>query len=350
MRILFVLPAPVRVPSGGAAVVYRHAVGLANRGHEVRVVAPKRMDGLRGHVRAMAGLVRNRLQDIEERPWHQLESVESQEVPSSADLDARGFDAVIATGHQTAPWVHRVVSQGTALGVYFIQGDERYQSKRAKATWALPLVRVTVSWWLADLLKSHEAPVQAVLPNAVDPDVYSPIRSLKDRECRVVALYHRHPVKGPKTLVAALEHLRALVPEVSADIITSRLPEHRLPDWTTVHVRPSHSELSSLYNRASVCLHTSRLEGWGLVPMEAAACGCAVVATASRGVSEYLTAGRSMLLVDPGDSIGLAMQASSLLVSSAQRQEIATAGVQDVSRFSWEASTDRLEQVLLAPR
>ena len=110
---------------------------------------------------------------------------------------------------------------------------------------------------------------------------------------------------------------------------------------------PETDELVALYNRASVCLHTSRLEGWGLVPMEAAACGCAVVATASRGVSEYLSDGRSMCLVDVGDAHGLAAHAARLLSRPDERIQIAVAGIEDVSRFSWAESTDRLESVLL---
>ncbi|GAB5535257.1 MAG: hypothetical protein Rubg2KO_15060 [Rubricoccaceae bacterium] len=232
--------------------------------------------------------------------------------------------------------------------MYFVQGDERYQSATAEATWSLPFTRVAISTWLADVLDAHDAPVEAVIPNAIDPETFAATRQLNDRAPRVIALYHRLPVKGPDTLIDALKRLQDQMPGVEAEVISSRPPRHRFPSWVTVHVRPTLNELVALYNRASVCLHTSRLEGWGLVPMEAAACGCAVVATASRGVSEYLTDGRSMCLVDVGDAANLASHAARLLTHSDERIRIATAGIEDVARFSWKDSTDRLESVLLA--
>ena len=113
-------------------------------------------------------------------------------------------------------------------------------------------------------------------------------------------------------------------------------------------VRPDADQLRALYNASSVFLHTSRSEGWALTPMEAAACGAAVVATDSRGPSEYLTADRSMLCVPVDDADGLLCGALALLDDTDRRVELATAAFQDVNRFDWASSTDRLEQILLS--
>ena len=348
MRILFVLPAPVRVPSGGATVVYRHAQGLVERGHEVTVAAPRRWSGLNGVLRSTAMWVRNRVHRVAESPPRAYRGVRTLEVATPRALDVAKYDSVIATGHQTAPWVHEAMEGRERGGVYFVQGDERYQSPEAEATWSLPFTRVCVSTWLAEVLNAHGSAVEAVIPNAVDPVTFRTTRSLEDREMRIVALYHRLPVKGPDVLIEALKQIKAQVPGVEADIVSARPPLHRLPRWVTVHIRPDSGQLAALYNRAGVCLHTSRLEGWGLVPMEAAACGCATVATASRGVAEYLTDGRSMRQVDVGDAAGLASHAVRLLMHPAERIALAELAIEDVSRFSWADSTDRLETVLTA--
>lgn len=348
MRVLFVLPAPVRVPSGGPAVVYTHAKELARRGHDVTVAAPRRMSGVKGGLRGTVGHIRNRIHGVPDQPLHDVEGVTTIEVASPGHLDGRGYDSVIATGHQTAPWVHRALGEGRAGGVYFIQGDERYQSAAAAHSWALPFTRVTVSQWLADELAALGHSVEAVIPNAVDPSVFRQTRPLSERGSRVVALYHRAPVKGPDTLIKALKLLKVTHPLVEADVISARPPEHRFPAWVTVHVRPSQPDLVELYNRAAVCLHTSRLEGWGLVAMESAACGCAVVATASRGVAEFLTPGESMVQVQPGDAEAIAYEAAALLDAPEQRIRLARAGRKSVTRYSWSESTDRLEAVLLS--
>lgn len=343
MRIAFVLPAPVRVPQGGAAVVFRHAQGLVERGHQVDVIAPQRDSGAVARVRRQ--LVRAR--DV----WHGVRDDRPYRVPGIWVLEpevlapgALGlYDAVIATGYQTA---QAVSHSGKERGFYFLQGDERALNLHAESTWQLPLVRFAVSEWVADLVRSYGSPVVGVVPNAVDPTDWRCERASQERGPSVVALYHRHPVKGPETLVQALNRLQRIVPAVEATVICARPPSHRLPRWVRVRVRPTQAEMAAIYNEAAVCLHTSTVEGWAMVPMEAAACGCAVVATASRGPHEYLAPGRSMVEVPVGDAAALARETALLLRNPDRRSAMAQAGMTDVARFSWDASTDALESIL----
>lgn len=346
MRITFVLPAPVRIPMGGAAVVYRHAAGLVRRGHSVTVVAPRTgAGGLVGRARALAVRLRDRHHGVGQTPYYEARGVETLEVDAAGSVSFPTGDAVIATGFQTAPWVH-ALTRGKGRKVYFLQHDERHLTPRAESTWSLPLTRIAVARWVAETIESAGFPVLGVVPNAVDPADFGLDAPLSGRGPRVVALYHRLPSKGPETLVDALVEMRHIRGDIEADVIAARPPSHALPAWVRVHVRPEHGALRALYNRASVVLHTSRLEGWGLVPMEAAACGCAVVATASRGVAEFLRAGHSMAEVPVGNSGALAEATVALLDDPDARIRMARTGIADVARFSWDASTDTFEALL----
>ena len=344
MRVTFVLPAPVRVPMGGAAVVYRHAAGLAARGHTVTVVAPREgTGGAFARARAVAVDVRDRLHRVGRVPYYDAPGVETREVARVGD--AVSGDAVIATGYQTAAWV-TALDAAAGEKVYFLQGDERTLSVAAGQTWADPMARIAVSTWLAETVAAAGHPVLGTVPNAVDPADFGPDAALSGRAPRVVALYHRHAVKDPDTLFAALHAIRSARPDVEADVIAARPPSHALPAWVRLHIRPDARALRALYNGAAVVLHTSRLEGWGLVPMEAAACGCAVVATASRGPAEYLRAGESMVEVPVGDAAALARETVRLLGDDAARVRLARAAMADVARFSWDASTAEFERLL----
>ena len=204
MRIAFVLPAPARVPMGGVSVVMRHAEGLADRGHDVSVLAPRRAPGLWPRVREWAIVTRDLLHGVAGRRFG-ASGVETAEPATLEAADLSGYSAVIATGHQTAPWVH---DSQHPNAFYFIQGDERALSRRAEATWGLPLRRFTVSRGLAARLESRGLSVEGVVPNAIDPaEMYATTASAQ-RPSRVIALYHRHPVKGPDVLVEALHRLR----------------------------------------------------------------------------------------------------------------------------------------------
>ena len=347
MRVAFVLPAPARVPQGGAAVVYRHADGLAARGHDVVVIAPRRGRGVVQVLRSGVVAARDALHGVRGALPLAPASAAVLEPDVLGDVDLGVFDAVIATGHQTAQPVHQRAKE---RGVYFLQGDERHLSETAEATWHLPLVRIAVSDWVAGLVRARGLPVLGVVPNAADPGDWGVDTEPADRARTVIALYHRHAVKGPATLIAALRGLRDRVPDLAATVVSARPPNHRLPHWVDVVVRPSRPDLRALYNRSAVCLHTSVSEGWGLVPMEAAACGCAVVATASRGPREFLTPPESMAEVPVGDVDGLVRESERLLCDPAGRARQAWAGHRSVGRFDWDRSTATFEDLLVRSR
>ncbi len=66
-----------------------------------------------------------------------------------------------------------------------------------------------------------------------------------------------------------------------------------------------HELLSSYYRAADVCLVPSRSESFGLVALEAAACGTPVVASAVGGLTTLVDHGHTGFLVDEPDPVGL---------------------------------------------
>ena len=348
MRISFVLPTPIRIPMGGAKVAYGHAERLAARGHEVRVVAP-RQDGTGPLARARRAAVRVRdaAHGVAGRLAYAASGVETVEIETPEARHFPDADVTVATGVQTAPWVAALPAE-KGRGVYFVQGDETFVRPDARDTWALGMPVVTCAEWLAGEVRASGADVRAVVPNALDEGSWGVDRPLAERAERVVALYHRHAVKGPDVLVDALSDLKRQRPRLKADVFCARPPSHRLPGWVSVHVRPAHAALRALYNRAAVLLHPSRSEGSPLVPLEAAACGCAVVASANRGVHEVLAAGHSMLTAPVGDGIALAQVADHALSELALRQRLSDEARSAVGRLDWKASTDALEAALTA--
>ena len=340
------LPAPIRIPMGGAKVVYTHAAGLAARGHAVTVVAPRQpVAWPLGVLRRMAVALRDTVHGVRGDLAYDAPAVTSLLVSRVTPSSMPGGDVVIATGVQTAPWVH-ALHERQGVGVYFVQGDERFVTPGARDTWHLGMPLLTCAEWLRDEMRASGLDPLAVIPNAVDPKDFGLDVPIDDRPLRVVALYHRHPVKGPDVLIRAIQVLQAAVPEVAVTVFSARPPSHRLPAGVELLVRPEPAVLRSLYNHSSVVLHTSRSEGWGLVPMEAAACGCAVVASASRGVSEYLQDGVSMRAVPVGDGVALGQAALAVLRDPGERVRLGRAAHRAVAQFGWDESTAILESAL----
>src|SRR5205823_10328671 len=75
-----------------------------------------------------------------------------------------------------------------------------------------------------------------------------------------------------------------------------------------------HELLSTFYRAADVCLVPSRSESFGLVALEAAACGTPVVASAVGGLRTLVDHGRTGFLVEGGAPARFAARVANLLV------------------------------------
>ena len=105
------------------------------------------------------------------------------------------------------------------------------------------------------------------------------------------------------------------------------------------------AELRERYAEADVCLFpTEWPEPFGLVPLEAMACGTPVVATGSGGSGEFLLHGENCLRFPPGDAAALAAAVRRLADDPDLRRRIVRTGFATAN----ELSVDRLADVLEA--
>ena len=97
--------------------------------------------------------------------------------------------------------------------------------------------------------------------------------------------------------------------------------------------RPSDDLLEALYNRAFALLYPSRYEGFGWPVIEAQACACAVVCSASGPVPEV--AGEGALVRDVDDEEGFAADVLQL-TDPDERRRLVEKGLANVKRFTTE--------------
>ncbi len=206
------------------------------------------------------------------------------------------------------------------------------------------------------------APERAfAVPMGVDLGIFAPRPRVEARmslgmgqdERVVLSVGRIEPFKGTDVLVRALALLREPVrlivvggregePSVAwlRDEARASGVSHLL-DWRAAVPQ---RELPAFYTAADVCVVPSLHEMFGLVALEAMACGTPVVASDAGGLRALVRHGETGLLVRPGDPSALAEALDALLVDASLSQRMGAAGAARAQRFTWDASAARLAE------
>ena len=105
----------------------------------------------------------------------------------------------------------------------------------------------------------------------------------------------------------------------------------------------AHHELPYFYSAADVCVMPSYSESFGLVALEAQACGCPVVASGVSGLRSVVRDEVSGYLIDEHDPAAYAERIGRLLADRELAQQMGRRGSLLAQRFSWNRTADRLE-------
>jgi glycogen synthase len=107
------------------------------------------------------------------------------------------------------------------------------------------------------------------------------------------------------------------------------------------------AELREIYCSADALLFPVRWEEpWGLVPLEAMACGCPVIATGRGGSAEYLRDGENCVLTRDGDPAALADAVRRLAAARVLRDRVRKGGLATAARYTVDAFTRSVERHL----
>lgn len=226
-----------------------------------------------------------------------------------------------------------------------------------------------VAYYGADPERIH------VIPPGVDLEVFHPLprevafAALGEDPCQRMILFvgRMDPVKGLDTLLRALATILDRDPAVLEDAclviaggdkvedqprmdaemaridalrrdlglgelvrFVGSLPQDTLPYW---------------YNAAEFVVVPSRYESFGLVALEAMACGAPVIASDVGGLSTLVRDGRTGFLVPDNDPQALADKLAPLLALPEIRDTLGEHGVATAEAYGWPVIAERVEQL-----
>ena len=176
-----------------------------------------------------------------------------------------------------------------------------------------------------------------VLGSGVDPERFQPAVHKEARVPRVVFASRMLRDKGVAEFVAAARQLKAA--GISAEFVLLGVPDPGNPDsLTQKELDAWHAEGAVqwwgyrqdmpeiLAATDIVCLPTAYGEGVPRILIEAAACGCALIAADRPGCREIVRDGVNGLLVPPRDARALARALETLLADPARCHQMGQAG------------------------
>jgi D-inositol-3-phosphate glycosyltransferase len=223
---------------------------------------------------------------------------------------------------------------------------------------------------LIDLYGARQHQV-GVVPPGVDLERFTPATPDRRRAARasfglsgddvVLAFVGRiQPLKAPDVLLRAAAEMVARDPGLRRRLVVlvvggasgaglaqptalrSLAGQLGITDVVRFHPPVAAPELARVYQAADVVAVPSHSESFGLVALEAQACGTPVVAAAVGGLPVAVADGVSGRLVSGHDPARWASALAEVALRRGLHDRLARDAVRHASRFSWERTTDRL--------
>lgn len=357
MKITFIVKSADYI-TGGNRVISIYADRLQRKGHQVSIVStptpkPSLRDRLRSLLKGQGWISTGKKSpsyfDKINVP-HQV----IQTLRPIADADVPDADVVIATWWETAEWVANLSHQKGAK-VYFIQHHEVHdyftpeQKERAKATYLLPMHKITISQWLIDVMQNYYGDTNvSLVPNSVDLEkFYSPPRG-KQPSPTVGMMYSRITWKGCDISLKAVAQATQTIPNLKLIAFGSvkPAPELPLPDAAEYYYQPSDQMIKDIYAQCDAWLFGSRVEGFGLPILEAMACRTPVIGTPAGAAPELLSDGAG-ILVQPENPEDMAQAIAKICtMSETEWRAMSDQAFAKATSYTWDDATELFEQAL----
>ncbi|MBI2158501.1 MAG: glycosyltransferase family 4 protein [Candidatus Rokubacteria bacterium] len=334
MKITFLCP-HLRI-AGGVRAILTYADRLAARGHAVTVVV-----AAKSRRRALWRTLRGA-----GPAWMSGFGARVRWVPWFTPGAIPAGDVVVATAWQSAAAVAEAPARCGAR-FYLVQHYESLYlgaPEAVDATYRLPLRQIVISTWLAGIMREKFGQEAEVLVTPVDLELFTPRPlAVTSERPRVLMLHHEYAWKGVADGLEAVARARRAGRRLHLVGFGVKPPRGASP-YDEFHANPPQERLGAIYASADIYLCPSWDEGLGMPPMEAMACGAALVTYDNGGCRDYAWDGETALVARRRDVADLAAKLERLAGDDALRTRIAAAGRALVrSAFDWTRAVARME-------
>ncbi len=349
MKINFLIPFISK--SGGIIAVLEYFQHLKNKEHDPVLYYPLiphwAIVSKKASVLFKIAIVANRFLLKQKINWY-FESIPVNPVFNFSNRFIRDADISVATAWPTAYDNFRLnPSKGDKF--YFVQGHETWinDTKTVENSYRLPLKIITISPWLTKIMEEkYSRQVEIEIHNGIRTDKFLPPLIRQEETITISTQYHELECKGSKEALIALGRIKKEFPNTRIIVFGLFAPPERTFDFE-YYRNPSMAQIISIYQQSHIYLFTSRAEGWGMTPLEAMACKCAVTATSVGSIS-VIGNDQNVMRIEINNVESIVEGLRELICNRAKRKNIAENGYQTSLNISWEKQCDKLEKVFIA--
>ena len=335
---------------GGSGIVATElGQGLADRGHDLHFISyalPQRLNAARANIQFHEVAVTT-YPLFDHAPYALALAAKMAEVAAGHNLDL--LHCHYAIPHSVSAYLARAMLLPRRLrtvttlhgtDITLVGADRSY----------LPITRFSieqsdgvtaVSAYLADAthgMIGADREIE-VIPNFVDCAAYAPaeLPALRSHfapggEKLLIHVSNFRPVKRPVEVVRIFEQVAREIP--AKLLMVGDGPERGRAEWAAreaglerkVHFLGKQDSIGQWIGTSDLLLLPSLTESFGLVALEAMACGVPVVASRVGGLPEVVTDGEEGFLVEPGDIPGMARRALEILTRETLAERMAQNG------------------------
>jgi len=327
MKIVF--PVLSLEMGGGARFIYHLANALTDKGHDVEVVMPEK--GLQ------VWPLRAKLRRVKE--------LTPSSIPS-ADFILPNFYLTVGPAWESQKG--RVVRLSLGYEPLWVP-----ESEIAKQSYLIGAPIMSISEWHRQIILQETGLESRVISGGVDTSTFRPYpKPSAQTGIKNIFYIMRDPTSG-YTWKGGSDFLKAVIrlkDQVNFNLTVS-IPEgapFNSPVPCKIRTSTTDQVLAQLYAEADLFVYTSYFEAFGLPPLEAMACGTAVVTTDCGGNRDYVKNGENCLLVPPSDIDQLSSAIYHLLTQDSERQRLANSGHLLAQAWTWQRTADQVEAYLIS--
>jgi glycosyltransferase involved in cell wall biosynthesis len=217
----------------------------------------------------------------------------------------------------------------------------------------LPFCYLANSTFTKEIILNLQPKAQVHVANVgVDANVFYPrgndVNSDLKRQ-KVMAIIRGEYFKGDDICIKVLNRVNRKIPINAVLVGSSRNLQNlqssiRIDFPYTLHEKVNDNQLAELYSSADLFLFTSRVEGFGLPPLEAMACGTPVVTTNCKANMDYAVSGYNCLVASPDDIQTLTDYTLKVIGDRLFSRRLIEGGIETARRFSWDRTVETFER------